>query len=129
MQRQLSLVALLAGLAEARQADVSDKAYELYSAALCKYPESDVRTVIDAIAKRRRGEGEKAFPSLGDLVEPLEKMAVVKRRREAEQKRRDAEWADFWSWVDGRISETGRSEQEILDSIRTPGYRGLKARM
>jgi hypothetical protein len=115
-------------LAEARQADVSDKAYELYSAALHNYPESDVREVVTAIAKRRRGEGEKAFPSLGDLIEPLENMAAMKRQGEAERKRREEETAYFWKWVDEQVAVTGKPEQEILDSIRTPGYVGLMAR-
>lgn len=128
MQRRLSLVTLLVGLAEARQADVSDKAYELYSAALRKYPESDVREVVSAIVKRRRAEGEKAFPSLGDLIEPLENIAAMRQRRDAARRRREEDSAYFWKWVDEQITLTGKPEQEILDSIRTPGYTGLKAR-
>lgn len=119
---------LLVGLAEARQANVSDKAYELYSAALSKFQESDVRAVVNALALKRRGDGEKAFPALGDLVEPLENMTAQRRRQEAERKRHEAAMADFWRWVDEQMEVTGRPEQEILDSIRTPGYMGLKAR-
>lgn len=62
VQRRLSLVVLIVRFAEACQSDVSDKAYELYSATLCKYPEVGVQAVISGIAERCRAEGEKVFP-------------------------------------------------------------------
>lgn len=89
---------------------MSDRAYELYSAALCKFPECDVRAVVNVLARKRRGEGEKAFPALGDLVEPLESMAAHRRRQAAERVRHDAAMADFWRWVDERIADTGIPE-------------------
>lgn len=128
VQQRLSLVALLAGLAEARQANVSDRTYELYSAALSGFPEADVRALVERIARERRREGETAFPSLGQLVEPLQATAAARQRERAQRKQRESEWADFWCWVEEQKAESGRSEQEILDSIRVPGYTGLKAR-
>jgi len=34
----------------------------------------------------------------------------------------------FWQYIDDEIAQTGKTEQEILDSIKVPGYTGLKAR-
>jgi len=33
-----------------------------------------VRAVVDQVARRRRGEGQKAWPELGELIEPLKCM-------------------------------------------------------
>lgn len=41
---------------------------------------------------------------------------------------RAGEEVDFWNWVDDRVRMSGRSEQEVLDSIRLPGWTGRKAR-
>ena len=45
--------------------------------------------------------------------------------------RHGREEADFWIWVDRRLSEpdtVGMTEQQFLDIIRTPGWIGRKAR-
>lgn len=36
--------------------------------------------------------------------------------------------ASFWAWVDEQVRRTGRTEQQILDGVRAPGWVGLKAR-
>ena len=72
--RLLSVVATLTGLAEARQAAVSDKTLELYAYNLSEFADADVRAVARMFARRKRAEGETAFPSLGELTEPLDAM-------------------------------------------------------
>ncbi len=71
VQRQLSCIKTLAGLAEARQAGVSKETLNLYSRELCEFDPADVREVVRTLAIRKRVEGETAFPALGDLLEPL----------------------------------------------------------
>lgn len=34
----------------------------------------------------------------------------------------------FWAWVDEQVRATGRTEQKVLDSVKAPGWTGLKAR-
>ena len=39
--------------------------------------------------------------------------------------------AACWAWVDRRLAEpdtAGLTEQEFLDTVRTPGWTGMKAR-
>jgi len=53
---------------------------------------------------------------------------------ESERRRKDAsrylERAEQWFWqhVEYQMAQTGATEQEVLDSIKTPGYTGRKAR-
>lgn len=41
---------------------------------------------------------------------------------------RAQEEADFWEYVDHQVRVTGRSEQQVLDDIRLPGWTRRKAR-
>jgi hypothetical protein len=34
----------------------------------------------------------------------------------------------FWQHVEYQMTQTGESEQEVLDAIKTPGFTGRKAR-
>jgi len=113
-------------LAEARGADVSAEAYELYATVLAEFADEDIRAVIGGMARSRRGEFEKPWPPLGDLIEPLRTM----RRRRIEAQRatedKEARITAFWQWADEWMKVTGNDEAELLD--RFPTYRGTKPR-
>jgi hypothetical protein len=127
-QRMLSILPRLAGLAEARQASVSSETLQLYSDQLSRFALEDVCTVTRRMALEPRREFETAFPALGDIAEEIRGLEKRRRRDEQQRKQREDNLASFWNWVDERIADTGQPEQEFLDSIRVPGYTGLKAR-
>lgn len=92
------------------------------------WPVEDVEQVCTKIATSSRREGETAFPALGNIMEEL-------RARQAAQARIGGAKANeaflesaFWEHVEWRMETTGQSEQEVLDSIRQPGFIGRKAR-
>jgi len=120
------LLGLLTVLAEARGADVSSEGYELYAATLIAYPETDVRAVIERIARSKRAEGEKAWPPLGDLVEPLQRMNERRWEEHKRVEKQQAEIAEFWQLVPEWMEITGQSEAEILE--RWPRFKGTKPR-
>jgi len=111
-------------MAEARGADASDKAYELYALTLAEFDEVDVLEVVTGIAKRKRAEGEKAWPELGELIEPLEKKRAKRLEIKQAADRRHEEIQDFWQWARGWMELTGNSEDELLK--RFPSFRGTK---
>lgn len=127
-QRQLSALKSLTGLAEARQASVSAETLKLYSSKLSEFPEADVRAVCVEVADTPRREGETAFPERGKLVARLHEIADTRRRdlRSQQEREKQEEW--FWQWVGVEIEDTGRLEQEILDSVKVAGFTGRKAR-
>lgn len=54
--------------------------------------------------------------------------AVTDRRTRELLEQMDRE---FWAWVDFRLSEpdtAGMTEQQFLDTIKRPGWKGRKAR-
>jgi hypothetical protein len=53
--------------------------------------------------------------------------ASERRRREGEAQRAEME-RNFWEHVEWRMEREGLTEQQVLDTIRTPGYAGRKAR-
>jgi hypothetical protein len=126
LQRNEWLLGQLMVLAEARGAEVSPECLELYATALGEFPDTDIQAVIVKVAKTKRGEFEKPWPALGDLIEPLGLMR--RRRREAEHEAREwlAEIEQFWRLMPEWISETGNSEEELLS--RFPRFKGTKAR-
>jgi len=126
-QRRLSLVKVMTGLAEARQASVSAETLKLYSAHLCDFEPGDVRDVVRTLAMRKRTEGETAFPALGDLVEPLERKRERRREENKRAGQRQAEIQEFWRMVPGWMEITGQSEAEILE--RWPSFKGTKPRV
>jgi hypothetical protein len=126
VQQLLSLIGLVRLLAEARGADASDKAYELYAVALAEFDPDDVRTVIEIVARRRRAEGEKSFPPLGDLIEPLERRRDRRRQEKQRSAQRQKQIDEFWSWAPEWMELTGNSEEELLK--RWPNMQGTKPR-
>ena len=126
LQRVEWLLGLLTVLAEARGTDVSAEGLELYAETLISFPDEDVRAVIERFARSKRAEGEKAWPALGDLTDPLERM---RQRRWEERKRQEQQQSDiaqFWQSVPEWMEITGQSEAEILE--RWPSFKGTKQR-
>jgi hypothetical protein len=105
---------------------VSDKTLELYAYNLSEFDLDDVRTVVRSFARRKRAEGETAFPALGDLTEPLQ--AMRSRRREEQRKagERLVEIEEFWTWAGWWMEYTGNDKEELLK--RFPGFKGTKPR-
>lgn len=125
-QRRLSLVKVLTGLAEARQASVSAETLKLYSAHLCEFEPADVRDVVRTMAMRKRAEGETAFPALGDLVEPLQRLRERRREENKRVVQQQKEVEEFWRWAPEWMEFTGNDEAELLS--RFPGFKGTKPR-
>jgi hypothetical protein len=94
-------------LAEARGAEVSDRAYELYAESLSGYEEPDVLKVVDTLAKRKRGEFEKPWPALGDFIDPLDRL----KERRYEQRRQERQQQEgielFWKIAAERLEMHG----------------------
>ena len=99
-----------------------------YEALAVKY---SLRSVEEALGNLRIDPEQSFFPRPDEVAEEIELMAEVKTR-EAEERRHAAERvereADFWRHVEFRMEAEGLSEQQVLDTIRTPGYVGRKAR-
>jgi hypothetical protein len=123
-----SLVAALKEMAELRQASVSEETLVRYCENLTEWELSDLSPVIREISLRTRKKGETAFPPLADIVELLQagkahRDVVNKSHAHQEQQEKD-----FWEHVDYMKEQTGETEQQVLDAIRTPGFTGRKAR-
>jgi hypothetical protein len=117
----------LTALAEARQAGVSAETLNLYSRELCEFDPADVRDLVRALATRKRADGETAFPSLGDLIEPLKAARSRRIRQEREERERQARIDEFWNEIlPHRMTAYGWTEQEALD--RFPEFRGTGSR-
>jgi len=107
LQRNEWLLKQLMVLAEARGAEVSSECFELYATALAEFPDEEIQAVILKVAKKRRGEFEKPWPALGDLLEPLEMKQQRRREAEQEKRRRAEQVADFWRVVNERMEQFG----------------------
>jgi hypothetical protein len=85
-----------------------------------------------ALAELRIKPGQGFFPRPDEVAEEIERQAETNGRRAADRdaQAQRAEWeAGFWKWVEERLAENpGMTEQQVLDSIKTPGYTGRKAR-
>ena len=75
------------------------------------------------------------FPHPSEIREQLEaEDAAARAAREQERSRQllAERRAEFWRWVDERLApggyNEGMDEQAFLDTLKTPGYIGLKAR-
>lgn len=68
-EHALSIRKLLMILAEARQAAVSQQAFEVYSTQLQAYDLVDLKAAITKLSLTRRESGETAFPDLGTVDE------------------------------------------------------------
>lgn len=105
---------------------MSAETLKLYSAHLAEFDPANVRIVVSALAKRKRAEGETAFPSLGDLVEPLQRMRERQKEEQHKAERRTAEIEQFWQWAPWWMERTGNDEAELLR--RFPGFKDTKPR-
>lgn len=106
---------------------MSSHGYEMYALAVAEFDDADVRAVVDKVARRRRGEGEKSWPELGELVEPLERMRDRRRQAKQQDEQKRTMIAEFWSLVPEWMEITGQSEAEILE--RWPSFKGTKPRL
>jgi hypothetical protein len=68
------------------------------------------------------------FPQPAEIEEECEELARAARALKADRERRAEYEKHFWEWVDFRKEMTGLTEQEILDSVREPGYTNRQAR-
>ena len=53
------------------------------------------------------------------------------QRRTAKQRLDEENEQHFWAWIDERLADpenAGMTEQQILDTVKVPGYTGRKAR-
>ena len=88
-----------------------------------------MRAVCAELADTPRREGETAFPERGKLIAKLHEIADVRRRERRIKLQREVCEAWFWRWVDEQIEDTGKQEQEVLDSVKASGFTGRKARI
>ena len=93
-----------------------------------------LQKVIQGIYTLRIDPNQKFFPKPDEVAEEIENQ---ERKIKAEAERAQTQEllarynTDFWKWVDRRMADldmTGKTEQNLLDSIRVPGYIGLRAR-
>lgn len=68
------------------------------------------------------------FPQPAEIEEKCEELARAARALKADRERLAEYERQFWEWVDFRKEMTGLTEQQILDSVREPGYTNRKAR-
>ena len=68
------------------------------------------------------------FPQPHDIESELDDIRRERNRVERDKRRRDDQEREFWLWVDERVADSGKSEQEVLDAVKIPGYIGRKAR-
>lgn len=72
------------------------------------------------------------FPRPDEAAKELERMANAEARerakRESEALRVEME-RTFWEHVEWRMEREGLTEQQVLDTIKTPGYVGRRARV
>jgi hypothetical protein len=99
-----------------------------FEALAAKY---SLRSVAEAIANLRITPGRSFFPKPDEVAEEIGRMAEAKswelKARETEAYLAE-ERRNFWLWVDERVKDTGLTEQQVLDAVKTPGYTGGKAR-
>jgi hypothetical protein len=89
---------------------------------------------VEALEALRISPDQKFFPQPDEVAKEIE---IQIERVESEISRGRAKRqlavydAAFWEWVDCRLQDAdiaGMSEQEFLDTVKRPGYQGLKAR-
>jgi hypothetical protein len=87
--------------------------------------------VKETLAEWRIKPGASYFPRPDEIATEIERQREA-RSRTATAQRSQRETAEreawFWKWVGERVAIEDKTEQEILDSVRTPGYTGRKAR-
>jgi hypothetical protein len=90
--------------------------------------------VKNALGQLRIKPGQQFFPRPDEVATEIEAAQEVARHLSSRQRTqallRQCD-ADFWEWVDCRLQDpdiAGMTEQEFLNTIRRPGYTGMKAR-
>jgi len=88
--------------------------------------------VIEALSALRISPEQRFFPRPDEIATEIE-IQIEKVESEISRgraKRQLAAYdADFWVWVECQLEDNpGVTEQEFLDSVKIPGYIGLKAR-
>lgn len=90
-----------------------------------------LRCVANAVMALRVTPGRKFFPTPDEVAEECEEqrrleVGIAEKMRQKEAQ----EAADryFWLWVEDEMKAKDWTEQQVLDSIKTPGYAGRKAR-
>lgn len=115
-------------MAELRQARVSTDTLVLYAENLSGWELSELLPAIKQIALQTRKKGETAFPPLADILERLQAGMVQSHGEHKSSALKEQHEQEFWMHVDYMKESTGKTEQEVLDAIKTPGYTGRKAR-
>lgn len=135
LQRIGWLLGLLTVLAEARGADVSAEGMELYAATLSAYADDDLLVVLQRAARSKRAEGEKAWPTLGDLTERLERLQDQRAEQKRQERMRQADITLFWQIARERLEDdrefcfNGIAYRSLDDVNRAPTrYRGTLLR-
>lgn len=87
-----------------------------------------------ALVALRISPEQKFFPRPHEVAAEIERQAVeraeaiAKRETRSQVQRYDSY---FWEWVDSRLQDpdiVGMTEQQFLDTVKMPGWTGMKAR-
>lgn len=118
------MVKTLTGLAEARQAAVSQQTYNLYAAHLAEFEDADVKAAARYIARKERADGETAFPSLGKLIAEVKYVRAQRLEQERARSEKEQRIGKFWREVLPFAISQGRTEAEMLE--RFPEFKGTR---
>lgn len=91
------------------------------------WPPAEVRAACVSIGKRSRAEGEPAFPTLGILLDELKALSSSRVQHKSADRNSAEIEQFFWEHVDYQMEITGKTEQEVLDGIKQPGFIGRRA--
>lgn len=108
----------LLALAEARQTSVSQDSLKLYVSRLAQRGEEDLKAVFAELAEQSRGDYESAFPTLGDLVERVDKREKAKAEADAAERRRMCEMQWRREWAEDNCADFGMTVEEMLECMR-----------
>jgi hypothetical protein len=109
-----SLVSILTGLAQARQAPVNSETLKLYALKLFHQDPRDVKAAVGRIASEPRREGETAFPDLGTVLAHVNTAKFARRNKEEREKDLEREKAEFADYVRYRMESRGETLEQIL---------------
>lgn len=110
------------------QGETAKEFFRDYAQLALKYSLPKVRAALEAL---RIDPEQTFFPKPEDVAGEIERQALLAgHARGLEQTRQllAQSEVDFWAWVGDRMAATGKSEQEILDAVKVPGFTGRKAR-
>lgn len=93
-EQRLAKAELLAELAIARQASLSQEGFKVYLRSLAKCDLRDLRSAVEQLSTEPRREYKSAFPDLGELLARVEDAAnrrSAAARQDAQRRRRERE--------------------------------------